>query len=74
MENGVQTKILLIWEDIIGSKNVDPATPFLEQGANSLHLIKLAALVSKELNTPVSSGEVFLAGNINALANNLTNA
>ncbi|MBC8943669.1 non-ribosomal peptide synthetase [Xenorhabdus indica] len=64
----VQTKVLLIWEEITGYKNLDPATLFWEQGVNSLHLIKLASLVSKTLGIHVSPADVFSAGSVEKLA------
>ncbi|MDC9622014.1 acyl carrier protein [Xenorhabdus sp. XENO-7] len=73
MENNIQAKILTIWEEVIGSSNVEPSDLFLAQGANSLHLIKLASLVSKELNIHVSSVDVFTAGSVQKLADQLAN-
>ncbi|CDH26332.1 acyl carrier protein [Xenorhabdus bovienii] len=73
MENNIQAKILTIWEEVIGSSNVEPSALFLEQGANSLHLIKLASLVSKAFNIHVSSVDVFTAGNVQKLVEQLTN-
>ncbi|REF28227.1 amino acid adenylation domain-containing protein [Xenorhabdus cabanillasii] len=69
--DSVQTKILLIWEEITGYKDLDPATLFWEQGVNSLHLIKLASLVSKTLGVHVSPADVFSAGSVEKLATQL---
>ncbi|MDR0218143.1 MAG: non-ribosomal peptide synthetase [Enterobacteriaceae bacterium] len=63
----VESKILSIWEEITGRKNLDPVTSFWEQGANSLHLIKLASVVSKALNIHVSSADVFSVDSIEKL-------
>ncbi|MEQ1974873.1 non-ribosomal peptide synthetase [Xenorhabdus sp. SGI240] len=67
-DDNVESKILSIWEEITGYKNLDPATSFWEQGINSLHLIKLASLVSKTLGIHVSSADVFSVDSVGKLA------
>ncbi|MBI6549067.1 non-ribosomal peptide synthetase [Xenorhabdus lircayensis] len=67
-DDNIESKILLIWEEITGCKNLDPATSFWEQGVNSLHLIKLASLVSKTLGIHVSSADVFSMDSVEKLA------
>ncbi|PHM63403.1 non-ribosomal peptide synthetase [Xenorhabdus ishibashii] len=67
-DDNIESKILSIWQEITGYKNLDPATSFWEQGANSLHLIKLASLVSKALDIPVSSADVFSVNSVEKLA------
>ncbi|MBS9442073.1 non-ribosomal peptide synthetase [Photorhabdus heterorhabditis] len=67
-DDNVESKILSIWEEITGYKNLDPATSFWEQGINSLHLIKLASLVSKTLGIHVSSADVFSVDSVKKLA------
>ncbi|WP_338803300.1 non-ribosomal peptide synthetase [Xenorhabdus griffiniae] len=67
-DDSVESKILSIWEEITGYKNLDPATSFWEQEINSLHLIKLASLVSKTLGIHVSSADVFSVDSVEKLA------
>ncbi|MDX7992305.1 non-ribosomal peptide synthetase, partial [Xenorhabdus littoralis] len=66
--DNTESKMLSIWEEITGYKNLDPATSFWEQGINSLHLIKLASLISKTLDIHVSSADVFSVDSIEKLA------
>ncbi|MCA7014963.1 phosphopantetheine-binding protein [Dickeya dadantii] len=70
--NHVETQILRHWRDIMKSAELNTTDSFLAQGGNSLHLIKLAALLSKTLGQHVSPGEIFAAGNIRQLAQHLT--
>ncbi|PHM73862.1 non-ribosomal peptide synthetase [Xenorhabdus kozodoii] len=67
-DDNITSKILSIWEGITGHKHLDPATSFWEQGINSLHLIKLASLISKTLDIHVSSADVFSVDSVEKLA------
>ncbi|MCO7262382.1 phosphopantetheine-binding protein [Dickeya zeae] len=69
--NHVETQILHNWRGIMKSAELNAIDSFLAQGGNSLHLIKLAALLSKTLGQHVSPGEIFAAGSVRQLAQHL---
>lgn len=69
--NHVETQILHHWRDIMKNAELNAMDSFLTQGGNSLHLIKLAALLSKTLDQHVSPGEIFAAGSVRHLAQHL---
>ncbi|AOM41016.1 non-ribosomal peptide synthetase [Xenorhabdus hominickii] len=70
-DDNLESKILSIWKEITGYKNLDPATSFWEQEINSLHLIKLASLASKTLGMNISSADVFSVDSVKKLADKL---
>lgn len=57
--NGTEEKILSIWKEILGERNISTEDSFHKIGGNSLSLMSLIARVNKEFKIRISLSELF---------------
>ncbi|GGB26258.1 non-ribosomal peptide synthetase [Puia dinghuensis] len=57
--NAMEAKILAIWQEMLGTKNIDIGEDFFYQGGSSLLLLKLAQRLSTELNRDIQPRLIF---------------
>ncbi|MED4404259.1 phosphopantetheine-binding protein, partial [Metabacillus fastidiosus] len=66
--NFVEENIVLIWEEVLGTKPIGISDNFFEIGGNSLKLMSALTSINKNLNTNLSIQNFFENPNIKQLA------
>jgi len=57
--NEIERKLLVIWKDLLGLKNIDIHDNFFELGGHSLLVVKMAAEISKQFNFDIPLGAIY---------------
>ncbi len=68
MSNPLETVILQMWRDIIGSDDYSVTDPFVGHGGNSLHFVKFASGLQSVFAVEVRPEDVFRHGTVRKLA------
>jgi len=66
--NGIEEKLVLIWQEILGKEKIGIKDNFFEAGGNSIKLIKMVGLVNKTFQVNISVVSAFKLPNIRALS------
>lgn len=72
--NETETKLVEIWQDILGIDNIGTKDNFFELGGHSLKATMLAAKINKEFNKEIPLKEIFSNPTINKQASYITSA
>jgi acyl carrier protein len=68
MTSPLETVILQMWRDIIGSDDYSVTDPFVGHGGNSLHFVKFASGLQSVFAVEVRPEDVFRHGDVRKLA------
>ncbi|MEU0796235.1 non-ribosomal peptide synthetase [Amycolatopsis sp. NPDC005961] len=71
MTNPLETVILQMWRDIIGTDDYSATDPFVGHGGNSLHFVKFASGLQSVFAVEVRPEDVFRHGTVRDLAGHI---
>lgn len=71
MTNPLETVILQMWRDIIGTDEYSATDPFVGHGGNSLHFVKFASGLQSVFAVEVRPEDVFRHGTVRGLAEHI---
>ncbi|MEV6877821.1 non-ribosomal peptide synthetase [Amycolatopsis sp. NPDC051128] len=71
MTNPLETVILQMWRDIIGTDDYSATDPFVGHGGNSLHFVKFASGLQSVFAVEVRPEDVFRHGTVRGLAEHI---
>ncbi|WPO84503.1 amino acid adenylation domain-containing protein [Chryseobacterium sp. JJR-5R] len=66
--NETETRIISIWEEILGKQEIGVMDNFFELGGHSLKATRLSSMIQKEFDIKISLQEILAAKNIEELA------
>jgi acyl carrier protein len=69
--NAVETKLVQIWQDVLGIDKLGITDNFFEIGGNSLIIVKLSNKISSEFDVTLTMGQFFVNPTIEKLAEQL---
>lgn len=67
----IEAKIIKIWEEVLGIEGIGVHHNFFDIGGNSINIIKVIAMISKQMGIQVSIGELFQWPTAQEIAHNL---
>ena len=73
-QGSLEEKLARVWSGVLGTDSVSRNSSFFDMGGSSMLLIRVQAILEKELEIKVSVVDLFMHPTIESLANHLENA
>ncbi len=67
----IEEKLVRIWEEVLGIEGIGINHNFFDIGGNSINIIKVISMISKQMGVQVSISELFLRPTIAEIAHNM---
>ncbi|MGZ5053614.1 MAG: non-ribosomal peptide synthetase [Methylobacter sp.] len=65
--NEIERKLIVVWKDVLGLKNIDIHDNFFELGGHSLLAVKMATEISKQFNIDIPLGAIYQSPTVEEL-------
>lgn len=65
--NEIERKLIVVWENLLGVKNIDIHDNFFELGGHSLLAVKIAIEISKQFNFDIPLGAIYQSPTVEEL-------